>query len=76
MATYRLCRLNSVRMDAVQSGVHSYTEFEARDDAAAIAVALGFAGNYVMDLWCGRRKVRRFGPVDPAPADIPASDVA
>ena len=57
VAIYRLYLLESV-----ETHIAGYKEFDAPDDAAAIRVADGFAGEYVMDLWCDRRKVRRFQP--------------
>ena len=55
MAYYRL-----YTMDGLGGHVMSVHEMEARTDADAIAAAEERRRNVAMELWCGRRKVKRW----------------
>ena len=59
MAYYRLYRL--AEPDGKFVG---FEEIEAEDDAAAIRQAEAFAGRQALELWCGKRKVSSFAPVE------------
>jgi hypothetical protein len=39
-----------------------FAEFEAPDDAAAVALAAEHEGGQPLELWCRHRKVKRFEP--------------
>lgn len=43
-----------------------FAEYEAPDDEAALALASEHQGAHALELWCGRRKVARMEPTDPA----------
>ena len=54
MAYYRLYFLDGV------GHIAQFHEFEADDDRAAVALADSWRGIGAMELWSGRRKVRRW----------------
>ena len=69
MADYRLYHLHGPRNE-----VESFYEFEAPDEASAIAVAEQRLGINPIELWQGHRKVRRWeGNVAPQPVSQPQS---
>ena len=66
MAYYRLYQLHGPRNE-----VESFHEFDAPDDARAIAVAEGRRGLNPMELWQNHRKVKRWesaSQIAPEPA--------
>ena len=56
MAYYRL-----YLMDGLSGHVASFIEIEAESDSAAVGKAEKHRGNVAMELWCGRKKVKRWG---------------
>ena len=60
MSYYRL-----LFMKAADGPVVGTEEIAARDDVDAVRIASRKAGDQVMELWCDKRKVKRFAPVDP-----------
>lgn len=46
-----------------------FEEINAPDDVEAVRIAEGFAGPQPLELWCGKRKVRTFPPVEAADSD-------
>ena len=62
MAYYRLYQLHGPRNE-----VESFEEFDAGDDAEAIARGETFRRLNPMELWSGHRKVRRWEGVAAAP---------
>lgn len=57
MAYYRL-----YFMERLTDQIEHFREFEAEDDTAAIVVSEGWRGKRAMELWSGRRKVKRWEP--------------
>ena len=49
-------------MDSLSGHVESFVELEAVDDDAAVSQAGAHRGRVAMELWCGRRKVKRWPP--------------
>ena len=43
-----------------------FEEINAPDDVEAVRIAEGFAGPQPLELWCGKRKVKTFPPVEAA----------
>lgn len=41
-------------------------EIDARDDVEAAALAARQAGDHVMELWCGTRRIRSYLPAETA----------
>lgn len=58
MVYYRLYRLAEPGGRFV-----GFEEIEAADDDAAIAAAEAYRGAQALELWSGKRKVRRFDPL-------------
>jgi hypothetical protein len=58
MAYYRL-----YFMDGLSGHVTSFIEIDASSDAAAIEKAQARRVQVAMELWCGRKKVKRWPPV-------------
>ena len=59
MAYYRLYRLAEPGGRFVD-----FEEIEAADDADATRQAEAYAGAQALELWCGKRKVKSFAPVE------------
>lgn len=59
MAYYRLYRLAEPGGKFV-----GFEEIEAEDDAAATRAAEAHLGRQALELWCGKRKVKSFAPVE------------
>ena len=57
MAYYRL-----YFMDGLGGHVTSFHEIDAETEAEAIAHAEAHRGKVAMELWCGRKKVKRWQP--------------
>ena len=55
MAYYRL-----YLMDGLSGHVASFIETDAESDAAALDQAEKHRGSVAMELWCGRKKVKRW----------------
>jgi hypothetical protein len=55
MAYYRL-----YLMDGLGGHVASFVEIEAESDSAAVDKAEAHRGHAAMELWCGRKKVKRW----------------
>lgn len=65
MAYYRL-----YLMDGLSGHVTSFIEIEAKTDADAVRRAETHRGQVAMELWCGRKKVKRWpANFSPAPYD-------
>jgi len=62
MAYYRL-----YFMDGLSGHVTSFIEIEANTDSDAVGRAETHRGHVAMELWCGRKKVKRW------PADFAAA---
>jgi hypothetical protein len=58
MAYYRLYHLRGVKNE-----VQSFEEFDAKDDAGAIAQGDALHDGFAMELWSGHRKVHRWETV-------------
>jgi hypothetical protein len=69
MAYYRLYQLRGPR-----NQVEGFEEFEANDDAEAMALAEGFRRLNPMELWSEHRKVRRWDRVATGVDNRPACD--
>ena len=54
MAYYRLYFLNQF------GHIDQFREYEAPDDPAAVAQGADWRGPDAMELWCGRRRVKRW----------------
>lgn len=65
MVWFRLYFLESDR-------IVSFNEFEAADDAEALALSGELAAGADAELWCGKRKVARIKPA----ASLPVSPLA
>ena len=65
MAGYRLYHLHGPRNE-----VESFYEFEAPDEASAIAIANERRGPNSMELWQGHRKLRRWDGLPQVPHAI------
>lgn len=63
MAYYRLYFL-----DGAGAHIRSFAQFEAASDRDAVAAAEAQRTSAAMELWCERRKVRRWEPLWPAGA--------
>lgn len=59
MAYYRLYRLAEPGGKFI-----GFEEIEAENDAGAIDRAQAFAGQQALELWCGKRKVKSFAPLN------------
>lgn len=57
MAYYRLYHLHGPKNEVAR-----FEEFEAQDDASAIALSEKYLGLNPMELWSGHRKVHRWDP--------------
>ena len=68
MAYYRLYQLHGP-----QNEVEGFEEFEASDDAEAIARAEGFRRVNPMELWSEHRKVHRWGGISAPSSQRPPS---
>ena len=62
MAYYRL-----YFFDRFSGHIDHFREFEAPDSASAVAQAADWRELDAMELWCGRRKVRRWEAFELAP---------
>ena len=51
-------------MDTYSGHIERFEEFEAADDGEATAFAESKQGTLAVELWCSRRKVTRFEPLD------------
>ena len=60
MRYYRLYFINRY-----SGHIDHFREFEAEDDAAALAVSEGWREDRPMELWNQERKLRRWEPVEP-----------
>ena len=63
MQYFRLYFLNAA------GSIQRFAEFEAPDDAAAIALAAEHQGQVPLELWCEKRKVRHFPAVSARPVE-------
>ena len=63
MAYYRLYHLRGAKNE-----VQSFEEFDAEDDAAAIAQGEALHDGFAMELWSGHRKVHRWETIGGEPA--------
>jgi hypothetical protein len=59
MSYYRL-----LFMKAVDGPVVGTEEIAARDDVEAVRIAARKVGDQPVELWCDKRKVKRFAPVE------------
>lgn len=59
MGYYRLYRLAAPGGKFV-----GFEEIEAAGDDAAVRAAEAYAGPQALELWCGKRKVRAFPPLE------------
>ena len=50
-------------MDAFSGHIEHFREFEAEDDAAALAIAEGWRAGQPMELWNRERKLRHWDSV-------------
>ena len=70
MAYYRL-----YMMDGLTGHVTSFIEIEAGTDAEAVGRAEAQRANVAMELWCGRKKVKRWSGNSEPTANVQSTDL-